>query len=49
MVVAGAYSPRINFQRRLIGQVLEDQRTVEVLRNALSHAQWPGKNTSVSL
>lgn len=30
--LAGAYSRRINFQHRLVYQVLEDERVVKVLR-----------------
>jgi Txe/YoeB family toxin of toxin-antitoxin system len=30
--LAGAYSRRINIQHRLVYQVLEDQRTIKVLR-----------------
>ena len=30
--LAGAYSRRINIQRRLVYQVIEDERTVKVLR-----------------
>jgi toxin YoeB len=30
--LAGAYSRRINFQHRLVYQVLEDERTIKVLR-----------------
>ena len=30
--LAGAYSRRINFQHRLVYQVLEDERAVKVLR-----------------
>ena len=30
--LSGAYSRRINFQHRLVNQVLEDERAVKVLR-----------------
>ena len=30
--LSGAYSRRINIQRRLVYQVLEDERTVKILR-----------------
>jgi Txe/YoeB family toxin of toxin-antitoxin system len=39
--LSGAFSRRINIQHRLVYQVLEDEKTVKVLR-LFTHYEWRG-------